>query len=239
MQATTSLSIFQAIPKIMREIDAIGKNKRNTSQGEGFQYRGIDDVYNELHDLLAKYCVFTVPEVLSERSEDRVSRSGSKLVQRVLTMRYTFFAEDGSSVTAVVIGEGMDSGDKASNKAMSIAHKYALIQVFAIQTEDLVDPDSERPEIEPVKPSGAQSPIKPIGPTPSAPSTPTSPIQSKNEIYAEAKIIFNQLDAKGMTIADLIKDWFNKEAKDMTTAELKKLVYELQVELGRSGRMAK
>ena len=40
----------------------------------------------------------------------------------------------------------MDSGDKASNKAMAIALKYAFFQVFCIPTEEMKDPDAETPE---------------------------------------------------------------------------------------------
>ena len=43
----------------------------------------------------------------------------------------------------MTLGEGMDSGDKASNKAMAIAYKYALFQVFCIPTEEMTDPDGE------------------------------------------------------------------------------------------------
>ena len=50
---------------------------------------------------------------------------------------------------AVTIGEGMDSGDKATNKAMAIAFKYACFQVFCIPTEEMNDPDSESPEAQP------------------------------------------------------------------------------------------
>ena len=57
-----------------------------------------------------------------------------------------FRSEDGSNVSAVVIGEGMDTGDKATNKAMAIAFKYACFQVFCIPTEEMQDPDAKIPE---------------------------------------------------------------------------------------------
>jgi len=81
----------------------------------------------------------------------------------VLKIKYKFMASDGSYVTATVIGEGMDSGDKAANKAMSIAHKYALFQVFAVATEDLIDPDSEEigPTSKEKKNEDKKSAIKP------------------------------------------------------------------------------
>ena len=43
--------------------------------------------------------------------------------------------EDGSKHTVKTYGEAMDSGDKATNKAMSAAYKYAAFQAFAIPTE--------------------------------------------------------------------------------------------------------
>lgn len=133
--------IYASMAGIMTDIDAIGKNQKN--QQQGFKFRGIDDVYNAVHPILAKHGVFTVPTLLSERTEERTTNRGGNLIYRILTMRYTFFASDGSHVDSVVIGEGMDSGDKAGNKAMAVAHKYALLQALCIPTEDMVDPDSE------------------------------------------------------------------------------------------------
>lgn len=138
------MNIHQSLAAILAEVDAIGKNRKNTQQN--FMFRGIDDVYNTIHPILAKFNVFTVPTVISERSEERQSKTGGNLIYRILTVRYTFYAADGSYVEAVVIGEGMDSGDKAANKAMAVAHKYALLQVLCIPTEDMIDPDSESPE---------------------------------------------------------------------------------------------
>jgi len=134
-------NIYQAMAEVMKDIEAIGKDQQNKQQG--FKFRGIDDVYNAVHPILAKHGVFTVPTVLAERTEERQTRSGGNLIYRILTMKYTFFASDGSSVEAVVIGEGMDSGDKGANKGMAIAHKYALLQTLCIPTEDMIDPDSE------------------------------------------------------------------------------------------------
>ena len=141
-------NIYQAITDIMSEGYAITKDKRN--QKQGYVYRGIDDVMNTFQPLLAKHHVFVVPEVLERERQERATYKDGKqsgtLLYSILTMRYTFYAEDGSSVSAVVIGEGMDSGDKASNKAMSVAMKYAMFQVFCIPTEEMRDPDAETPE---------------------------------------------------------------------------------------------
>lgn len=139
------MSIHKQMAGIMARIGYIGKDKENKQQG--FRFRGIDDVYNALHDIMAEFGVFTTSEVLSLDRADRPTAKGGILTFVIAKIRYTFWAEDGSSVTSEVIGEGMDSGDKASNKAMAIAHKYALLQAFMVPTEDMTDPDAEVPDL--------------------------------------------------------------------------------------------
>lgn len=136
--------IYQKIIEVMAEVPAIGKNKKNAQQG--FNYRGIDDVQNALQNILPKHGVFYVPEVIESTREERATARGGNLIYSVLKVRYTFYAADGSHVSAVVQSEGMDSADKSSNKAMSAACKYALFQVLNIPTEEQVDPDATTPE---------------------------------------------------------------------------------------------
>lgn len=141
---TTEGKIYKAIPCIMGEINAVGKNKKNTQQG--FMYRGIDDVMNAINPALVKHNVFIVPEVMEQSREERKTAKGGSLLYSVCRMKFRFCADDGSYVEAVTIGEGMDSGDKATNKAMAVAFKYACFQVFCIPTEEMKDPDAETPE---------------------------------------------------------------------------------------------
>lgn len=143
------MNIYGAISAIMNDIGAIGKTSKN--QQQGFMYRGIDAVMNALNPAFIKHKVFVVPEVQEMTREERTTKSGTALIYTMVRVRYTFFAEDGSNVQAVVIGEGMDSGDKSCNKAMSIAYKYACFQVFCIPTEEFKDPDGESYEVAPVE----------------------------------------------------------------------------------------
>ena len=133
--------IYQAIIGVMADIGAIGKDKKNAQQG--FKYRGVDDVMNALQPVMVQHGLFVVPEIIDQKREERKTNRGGNLIYSVCTVRYTFYAKDGSSVQCVVVGEGMDSGDKATNKAMSIAFKYACLQVFCIPTEEMKDPDAE------------------------------------------------------------------------------------------------
>lgn len=169
----------------MSEINAIGKDRKNQTQG--FLYRGIDDVMNELHNALAKWGVFVVPTVLEEnRAVGKTSRGGDMFYTR-LKICFTFYAKDGSNIQSVVIGEAMDTADKASNKALSIGLKYALLQVFCIPTEEEKDPDAQTPTPK----SGSFSPLK------GGESTDEEKAQIKNLLnakYADGAAIFSKND---------------------------------------------
>ena len=142
------MNIYEAIADIMKEGYSISKNKYNNQQK--FAYRGIDDVMNVFQPLMAERGIFIVPEVIEQRREERLSSKNNNLIYSVLKMKYTFYASDGTSISATVIGEGMDSGDKASNKAMAVAMKYAMFQVFCIPTEEMgnCDPDGTSPSVQ-------------------------------------------------------------------------------------------
>jgi hypothetical protein len=140
--------IFEKMAAIQKEIEAIGKNQVN--KGQGFNFRGVDAVYNALHPLLSKHEVFTTSTLINSTRELKTTSSGGTLIYSIIDVRFTFYATDGSSVSTEAKGEGMDSGDKASNKAMAVAHKYALTQTFTIPYEGMPDPDAETHEVDAV-----------------------------------------------------------------------------------------
>ena len=145
MAENAAPKIYEAISNVMADIGAVGKNKKNPQPG--FMFRGIDDVMNALAPALVKNKVFIVPEVTDEERTERATQKGGVLFYTRLHVTYHFYTVDGSEVIAKVIGEAMDSGDKATNKAMSIAYKYAAFQVFNIPTEEMQDPDAEVHEV--------------------------------------------------------------------------------------------
>ena len=171
------MNIYEAIGSIMKKGVAIGKEKRN--QQQNFMYRGIDDVMNVFQPLMSEAGIFMVPEVLEAKREERQSSRGGNLIYSILKVRYTFYAEDGSNVSAVVIGEGMDSGDKASNKAMAVAMKYAMFQTFCIPTEEMPDPDAETPP--PSRPQPTQQPTRPTQQAPQSTQPTQQPQPVRNQ----------------------------------------------------------
>lgn len=140
------MEITKSLCAITAEIGALGKTKKN--QQQGYSFRGVDDLMNALHPLFAKYGVIVIPEVLETTREERTTAKGTGLISSILRVKYHFTAMDGSEVCATVVGEGMDSGDKASNKALAVAYKYACFQVFCIPTAEVAasDPDNYTPD---------------------------------------------------------------------------------------------
>ena len=219
--ADTTPAIYKAIIGVMAEINAIGKDRKN--QQQGFAYRGIDDVMNELHAALTKNKVFVVPEVLNEERSTGKTRNGGDLFYTRLKIRFTFYTDDGSSVSAVVIGEAMDSGDKASNKALSIGLKYAMLQVFCIPTEDEKDPDAQSPQPQ----AGSMKPAKPAPKKATFDFTPkggeTTPAEKKElgEIFKatfpDGSPVFSKEAMK--FFSDLRKDFTAREVIEKARAE--------------------
>ena len=138
------MKIYKAINAVQTELSTIGITKdRTNSQGSGYKFRGIDDVYNAISPLLAKHGLCILPRVLARECVERVSKAGAALFYVTVEVEFDFVsAEDGSKHTVKTFGEAMDSGDKATNKAMSAAYKYAAFQAFSIPTESDNDADS-------------------------------------------------------------------------------------------------
>lgn len=133
--------IYIQMNKIQAQADGLTKDQENKMQG--FKFRGIDDAYNYLHDIFKAHKVFSVPRVTNREREERVTKKGGVLIYTILDVDYDFIAEDGSKVTASVVGEAMDSGDKSCAKALSVAHKTALFQITMLPTMLSSDPDEE------------------------------------------------------------------------------------------------
>jgi len=149
-----SVKVYQAISAVMADlaVEGIGKDRKNEQQG--YKFRGIDDVYNALSSTLSKNGLLMLPRVLSREVVERISAKGSVLFYVTVEAEFDLVAsEDGSRHTIKTYGEAMDSGDKATNKAMSAAFKYAAMQAFCIPTEGDNDADATTHAVKPMVPS--------------------------------------------------------------------------------------
>lgn len=164
----TSPLIYKKMSQVMAKIGVVKKDQKNVAQG--FKFRGIDQFINALYPALIEEGVFMVPRVTKEEHQvlEVVRSSGKTGYDKHVTLlvEFDFFAEDGSKVTAgPVAAEGLDSGDKATNKAMSAALKYCLIQTFSIPTEDMAEADLDTPTIESVNKKETKPVANPVIPS--------------------------------------------------------------------------
>ncbi len=143
------MSVYKAINAVQAELAKTGilKSRRNT-QGSGYNFRGIDDVYNAIAPLLAQHGLCILPRILGRTCEERQTKAGGAIFYVTVEAEFDLVcAEDGSKHTVRTFGEAMDTSDKATNKAMSAAYKYAAFQTFAIPTEADNDADSSTHEV--------------------------------------------------------------------------------------------
>lgn len=119
--------------------------KADTNKDQGFQYRGIERILAGVGPALHRAGVVVLPRVLDVHREEML-RGANKNVWRLvtLTVEYLFVGPRGDSLSAVVLGEGLDNGDKAVSKAMTMAYKSALLQALQIADTD-TDPDASTP----------------------------------------------------------------------------------------------
>lgn len=137
----TKLTIAQAMSEIMKSVGGIAKKDRN--QAQGFNFRGIDSVVNAVSPALQKYGVVVVPSV-EDYSYDTVEigRNRTAMGHVKVKVTYTFIGPNADAIKTTVVGEAMDSGDKATAKAMSVAFRTALLQALCLPTDE-PDPDSQ------------------------------------------------------------------------------------------------
>ena len=135
--------IYQALCDIGGELAKVGISKDRKNEQQNFRFRGIDDVMNVVSPILAKHNVVFTVNYSDYPDVERVTGKGATLIYSKVKGEFTFIsATDGSTVTVTTFGVAMDSGDKGTNKAMSAALKYALLQVFLIPTESTEDADA-------------------------------------------------------------------------------------------------
>jgi hypothetical protein len=134
------LPIAQALNEIMKAVGGIAKKDKNTAQG--FNFRGIDSVVNAVSPALQRFGVVVIPSVEEyDYQTVEIGRNRTAMGHVRVKVSYTFIGANGDAIKATVVGEAMDSGDKATAKAMSVAFRTALLQSLSLPTDE-VDPDA-------------------------------------------------------------------------------------------------
>ena len=149
---TSAPAILAAVAAVMRQVTYVPKaGQYDGGRSGSYSFRKFEDTAAALGNAFRDHKIFVQSEVVSREiaePEKKPYSSGSGYTlwtQVFVTVRYRFTSLiDGSVLEASAIGEGKDSSDKSSAKAMTMAMKSALTQAFMIATDER-DPDSERP----------------------------------------------------------------------------------------------
>ena len=133
-------TVVQLMIDVMRRVRFVSKDQRNTEQR--FDFRGIDDVINALGPAMREVGIIVLPTVeWSARASTKTTR-GKDTRETTIRTRWTFYGPAGDSISAVTEGESLDAGDKGTAKAQTVAWRVAMIQAFALPTDE-PDPDHD------------------------------------------------------------------------------------------------
>jgi hypothetical protein len=137
-------NVYACIAAVSFDIAQTGISKDRKNESQHYKFRGIDDVYNAIAPILAKHKLVIIPRIVAREVVERQTQKGGTLFYVTVQAEFDFVsALDGSKATVRTYGEAMDSADKATNKAMSAAYKYAAFQTFCIPTEGDNDADAQ------------------------------------------------------------------------------------------------
>lgn len=139
------MSIHETMIEVAREVTGLAKRDRN--DGQRFMFRGIDAVMNVFGPAMRTAGLMALPTVEDITVTEKTSNRGGVMQLVRVKMRLTFVNDAGETDDRTVVwGEAMDSGDKATAKAHSVALRTAYLQAFCLPTDER-DPDHDLYEI--------------------------------------------------------------------------------------------
>lgn len=166
---TDKPSIFDALTAVMAEVRGVAKREKNTAPGQNYNFRGIDAVINAVGPALRNHGVIVVPSILTyEYGSIEAGKARTPMGHARVTVNYRWYGPNGDYIDTSAPGEAMDSGDKATAKAMSVAFRTTILQALALPTDER-DPDADTYE---------RSPARPSVPAPRSPQ-PSTPFSAK------------------------------------------------------------
>ena len=142
------MNIYEKMSAITREIADVAKNLE-VEINERTKYKAVGeyDVLKAVKPIEHKYGVYSFPahrEIVESGEIVNSTKYGEKrslFVRIEVIYRFVNVEKPEEYVEVFSYGDGVDSQDKASGKAMTYADKYALLKAYKIQTGE--DPDAE------------------------------------------------------------------------------------------------
>jgi hypothetical protein len=142
------MNVFHAVNEVRKDAGAVAKDQKNHAQK--FNFRGVDQVVNACAPAMRTHGVIVAPSSTHLHTEEITSGGGKRQAWVTGSVRYTVYGPEGDSFPIESATEATDFADKATAKAMSVAYRIALLQLFSLPTDD-PDPDSDYVERGPTK----------------------------------------------------------------------------------------
>lgn len=133
-------TVIEALNAVMTDVQAIRKGDRN--QAQNFNFRGIDAVMNAVGPAFRAHGIVCIPIETRTTYRDVQTTTGKPAREVTAVVTYRFYGPAGDYIEAQAPGESMDSGDKGTPKAMSVAYRTLLLQALTVPTDD-PDPDAQ------------------------------------------------------------------------------------------------
>ena len=152
MNDVKEMNIYEKLSAITAEIGVVEKNL-NVKVSSNSSYKAVSerDVLDAVKPIEQKYRVYSYPanrkiadrDVLTKETEynGTITRTNTLFMRVETVYRFVNIDKPGEFIETTVYGDGLDTGDKASGKAMTYADKYALMKAYKLSTGD--DPDKE------------------------------------------------------------------------------------------------
>jgi len=129
--------VITALHGVLRDMPEMAKRRV-----QSFQAFNVDDVYATLRPLLVKHGLVIVPAVRSVDYDHGTFQKGTEFIDARIVVDYDIWCtSDGTRIQMTGAAEGRDTQDKATNKALQQAFKYALIQLLLINTGEDAEED--------------------------------------------------------------------------------------------------
>ena len=152
MNDVKEMNIYEKLSAITAEIGVVEKNL-NVKVSSNSSYKAVSerDVLDAVKPIEQKYRVYSYPanrriidrDVLTKETEynGTITRTNTLFMRVETVYRFVNIDKPDEFIETTVYGDGLDTGDKASGKAMTYADKYALMKAYKLSTGD--DPDKE------------------------------------------------------------------------------------------------
>lgn len=131
--------------RVRRDIRAISKDQLYNQAGTRFNFRGVDTVVNVFGPVTLKHGVNVMSSNVEASYGEKTTAKGTKMRECSVLVTWTIMGPMGDTLTLQTMGEALDTADKATTKAQSVALRTLLLGFGLTPTHDK-DPDADRIE---------------------------------------------------------------------------------------------